>query len=759
MYSPLISWSRSVYLAGIVLALVLLIPTAWFPVQLGKVSVFALCLAVSVLLFVWGGGVRGLMRAHGIYAALATALLPLAYGVSWLFSIDPPLALLGAGLDTDTIAFTALASLSFILAFAHFRTLRTLRIFLVVLGFALAAAALFQCVSILFGASLPSVTDRSVNLIGKWNDLGLLVGLLIVLVLARLELSTASARVGAGGAAGLVVLGGLLAFVNFSLAWVLVLGAAIIIGLVSYISRRDEARLPKLSIGVGVLAGVCLIFGAAFNTVLTSVFPVSSLEVRPAAGTTIALIPQAHGGSLPRFVVGSGPNTFGGQWLMHKPAEVNQSQFWSLDFNVGYSTLTTALITVGLLGALAWILPLLLVLGGVVRAMRRSILRSEDRGAALSVALAALFGFAILALYAPSQNLILLTFALSGAAFGFLWRQGQVSADEQPLRRPEQLAMLVVVAALVALSVWAGATAARRLASTIYVNYGRLALESGDARSAIAWSRSAARIEETSAALLLGIDAGVGRLSQLAQATTSSTALQTEFASVAQDTLALGARAVAITPRDYRIYVSVASAYDLLAALKVEGAYQSARSAYQLAAERNPTSPAIPLIVARLEAGQGNTQQTEEQITKALTLKPNYTDAILFVVQLAVANNDILTATRAAEAATQTAPGVAPIWFQLGLLYYAGGDTEKAIPPLEQAIVLVPDYANAKYFLGVSYYAQNKTAEAIALFEELQRTNPDAVEVGLILANMRAGKDAFDGIPTQQPPQTTPITE
>ena len=52
MYSRLHTWSRGLYLAGIVLALVLVIPTAWFPFQLAKVAVFAVLLLGAAVLFV-----------------------------------------------------------------------------------------------------------------------------------------------------------------------------------------------------------------------------------------------------------------------------------------------------------------------------------------------------------------------------------------------------------------------------------------------------------------------------------------------------------------------------------------------------------------------------------------------------------------------------------------------------------------------------------------------------------------------------------
>ena len=259
-------------------------------------------------------------------------------------------------------------------------------------------------------------------------------------------------------------------------------------------------------------------------------------------------------------------------------------------------------------------------------------------------------------------------------------------------------------------------------------------------------------------AMRLMVDAGVQKLSQLAQATNSTPALQAEFTALVQDTLARGTRAVQLAPDDYRGYLALGAVYDLLATLRVEGAYQSARATYDAAAERNPTSPVIPLLTARLEATQGKLAETQKSVERALTLKPNYTDAMLFVVQLAVAQNDLPTAIRAAEAAAQTAPGVASIWFQLGLLYYAGNDMGRAIPALERALVLVPDYANAKYFLGAAYYAQGRKQEGIALFEDLQRTNPDAAEVVAILENMRAGRGAFSGV-QNNPPQQAPVAE
>src|SRR3989344_2862471 len=128
MHTRLGRWSRNLYLASMVLALVLVIPAAWFPFQLGKVALFALLLVPVVILLSAGGGVRELLKAHGAKAAFLVALLPLTYVVSALLSSNKWVSFLGASVEVDTVLFVTLGFLAFILAFNFFRTLRTVRV-------------------------------------------------------------------------------------------------------------------------------------------------------------------------------------------------------------------------------------------------------------------------------------------------------------------------------------------------------------------------------------------------------------------------------------------------------------------------------------------------------------------------------------------------------------------------------------------------------------------------------------------------------
>src|SRR3989344_936278 len=763
MHTRLGSWSRWLYLAGIVLALVLVIPTAWFPFQLGKVAVFALLLLPAVILFTAGGGIRELLRSQGFRLALLAGLLPVAYLVSWYFSQNPSIGMTGFSVETDTVIFVALGFLAFLLSFGFFQTLRTAHLLTRVVFWGLVVASVFQLIAVVFGTGLltfEAFADRSVNLVGKWNDLGLLVGLLVLMTLTILELSPASGLRRVVTAGFLVVLAVLLGVINFALVWGLILGFSLALALVKFISQKkargqsndpyanaSPSIIPWYALAMSAIAVIFLFLGTSFNTAVTSIFPVSSLDV----------INASHEGSVKEILIGSGPNTFGDVWLAYKPAEVNQTPFWSLDFNVGFSTLLTAFGSVGFLGAVAWLIPLFLVLAALIRAIRMGVLSREERVVATMLGIGALFLVAALVLYVPSQNIILLMLTLCGAAFGFLWRQGRSSSDVPA--KPSRLGGLFAGAfalSLMLLSLWGAGAIARRAVAASLVQSSAAALAAGDYDRGVARAARARGVGENADTLRIGVNAGSLKLEQIAntEATAENTAaLQAQFATLVQETVDLGQRLVALSGFDYRSHLALARVYELLTALNVQGALESSRTAYEIAATLNPTNPAIALALARLAASQNDLAGAETHITKALTLKTNYTDAMLFVVQLSVAQNDLPNAVNAAFAAAQTAPGVAPIWFQLGLLLYAGGDVANAIPALEQAVILVPDYANAKYFLGLSYAAALRTEEATRQFEDIQRTNPDNAEVQIILGNLRLGKQPFEGV---DPPPTPP---
>ena len=758
--SHFLSGSRYMYLAGLVCALIFIIPSVWFPLQLGKVALFAGFLGISSILFVLGGGMRD-FRSGGSRAALLVFVLPLTYLVSLYFSSNRSVGISGYAVDADTVLFVLLCSLSFIFSFTLFKTLRAARMLLWVVSATAAFAVLFQYTAVLFGTTVipfQIFADRSVNLVGKWNDLGLLVGLLLMLLLLVLEFVPMTHVRRVLGFVLLAALALLLAIIQFPLMWWVLMVLCFLLALWSFVSKRLDVERHWLRnvpwipvIGAGV-SGLLLLWGATVNTGLTSVFPVSALEVRPAFSSTLDITRAAHGTSLQEFLVGTGPQTFSQSWLLYKPMEVNQSPFWNLDFSVGFSTFATALASVGVLGALAWLIPLALVLLGLLRALRSQHLSAPEKVVALCLGTSAVFLWTAMLFYVPSQNNILLSFALAGAAFGFSMKKSQTESTPTQLSRVSQLGLVLVCVCVVGLVLWSGFVAGRRLVAQSYINQGAVEMSKGGLDQALALAAKAQKIEPISDSYRLAVAARTAKIQQIASIKSPTEEDQVKFKAEIEKVIPDGQRVVAIAPQDYRGYVALARVYDLLASLGVGGAYESAKDNYERAATLNPSSPEIPLLLARLAAGHSrDLRPIEVHLSKSLTLKPDYTDAILFLVQLNVANKDIPNAIKAAQAAVRSAPGVPSIWFELGLLYYTAKDVKNAAPVLEQAVKLQPDFANAKYFLGLAYAAQNRAPEALQQFVDLEKTNPDNQEVKFILDNLRSGKSPFENA---QPPVT-----
>lgn len=763
-YTRFLSWSQGLYVAGLVLGLLFIIPSPWFPLQLGKVTIVAVFMLIAAIFFVLGGGVRSLLRDKSPHLVLLAALLPLSYILSYLLSSDRSVGITGYALEGDTIMFVLLAYMTFVLGVGMFRSLWSTRILLLGITGAAAFAAAFQGVVILFGTSiLPGVfSDRSVNLVGKWNDLGLMVGLLLLILLVAYEFTVMSMRrkIVIGVAAVVCVL--LLAIIHFPLVWVLLLAFSIGIALWAFVTKRPSdyrnymAMVPWVPVAGILISGILLLWGTVVNTGLTGVFPVSSLEVRPSMSSSLNVVKAAHGSSVSNFLVGTGPQTFGEEWLSHKPTSVNQSLFWNLDFNVGYSSFITALGSVGLLGVLAWLIPLVLALLALVYAFRSNTFTERERLYTLYLASSAIYLWGGILFYVPSEVVILLAFAVAGAAVGFTFSKRATHAEPVVEHAPTSVMRVGFIAASILIILILGVTGqsfTRRYVAEAHTNEGILELQQGHTDTALVFAKKAQDTEKTGDSLRLGIDAGLARLQQLAQTGATPTPQQLkDFAAQAQLTIPQGQEAIQLNPKDYRVYISLGRVYDFLNTLGVSGAYENAKQMYQTASQLNPTNPQIPLLLARLEAVKGNLPGVQAALQQSLTLKPDYTDAILFVVQLNVAQKDIPNAIRAAAAAVQSAPGVPSIWFELGLLYYSAGDTANAIPPLEEAIKRQADYANAKYFLGLSYAAQNRAQDALQQFLDLEKTNPDNQEVKLIIDNLRAGKPPFTNA---QPPVTT----
>lgn len=752
-----------------------IIPTPWFPFQLAKVALFLVLIAASAILVAldaWRNRTLVIVRPRIMWAVLAYLG---AVFVAWLLSQNPAASFIAEGTENDTLFFTVVLTAMFLLAAALFRTGEPVRTLFGALFASGVIVALLSAVQLAFGpgtlgeAVFPAASS---NVVGRWNDLAVFMALVACASMLSIDLGRIRGRMFIGALVAFVLSIALLVIANLTVVWWALLGAAAAGGVLSYLYSRNAAalapgsllsRIPFVSVAVAVVSGVFLIWGAAISSPINAALSINELEVRPSMDATVEIMRVTYAQSTFTTLFGSGPNTFTEQWLIHKPAEVNFSAFWNLDFTAGAGAIPTMFTTLGVVGGIALLLiPLLLVMSLWTLA-RRIDVEPSMRAAASVSALVSLFLFGIAFVYPVSQLPFILAFALAGVHAGLVGasRVSTLSLLQapQPISRYFGLAALVL---LVAVPVATAGIAGARFLSSLYLGQALSAAGAPDLDRAEANAKRSLAIRETDDALRFLANIQVARAQAAVASTESTQEARTEgFQTAVAGAVGHARAAVALAPRDYTNWLALARIYEALIPVGVEGAYQSAQQTYVEAIRRNPRNPGLYLSAARMEGAAGSEQSLRDAVTQALTLKPNYTDAVLLIVQLEIAKNNLQGAIAASMAAVQTAPDNAGLWLQLGLLALNANAPADAAVAFERALTLIPEYANAKYFLGLTYYQLGKTAEAAGLFSELAAANPDNAEVALVLANMRAGKAPFAGSAVENPtrPANPPVPE
>ena len=531
--------------------------------------------------------------------------------------------------------------------------------------------------------------------------------------------------------------------VNFKPAMVIL--AIFAIAHTAFIFRTTHKKQVS-SISVSVATIVLIIFSSSLGTFLSTHLKISNLDVRPSFSTSVSLVGQAWKSNA---LLGVGPNQFSNLWNQNKPVEVNQTNFWSVGFQNGYSSFLTWSAELGIVGTLALLLFLFIFFSVGFRSTR------------ISLPLFSLTAFLwlITFVYAPGIVVLSLTFLLTGIFAATIYLDTQVKS----ISLHGMYKFIPIVLILVALG-GAYFTGKKIQASFLF---NRAALEANT-------NLEAAGNHLIKAALVAPADvywrsvSGI-YLNQvqtiLGQSTDSiSEEVKSNLQANVSNAIAAAKNAVALDSKDYLNWFSLGSVYESLARVGIAGSQDSANEAYNNSAKVAPTNPALPLALARLSLIAGDSKTALEQINQSLTLKTNFTDAYFLKAQIEVAEGNPAAAISSVSSAAASDPTNAGLLFQLGLLKYQTNDYIGATEAFEAAVQIVPDYANAKYFLGLSYYKLGRIENSILQFEEVDVTNPDNQEIQLVLSNLRAGNDPFTGAkpPIDNKPedrQSPPIDE
>jgi tetratricopeptide (TPR) repeat protein len=680
----------------------------------------------------------------------------------------------GTGAETTTsFELLVLCVLTYLFAIFFRTNIRIMYVFLACFGSAF-FVFLFQIIHLIvptvtFAGMLPL---KTANVIGEWSDLGIYSGVIILLSLLALEKIQRQAI----GIVGRRMLYGFLAVSLFFYSVALSSGSWAILGFLTlflsiffFFQRThhstEQVRVARtwLATPTFFVAALSLLFifvGSSVNATLFELLHIPPVQdVRPSWAGTVDVYQDiaAEGGRA--AIVGVGPNRFFVPWQRFRPVEVNYTPWWSVDFNEGVGTIPTSLITVGVLGFLGWIVFLLTFFAMGVRVLRTSYARLDMFGQYIIVASFVCALYLWIAAFVGTVSTVpyVLAFLFTGLLYGVLSANALVQVREYAYHSDPQKGFTLTVVLLLLLGCTAGFwyhAVERTRAQFAY--YGALVqLAQGDLEQADAQLQQAIALAPSDASYRSLSTISTYRAKQLLSRTDlPADELRQQFGVAFRASIAYANDAIKIDSENSLNWITLGGAYAVLASFGVENvsgdAYVQAKQVYERAANVNPFNPQIPYLVAQIALLNGNLDDAEQYIQKALSLKNDYADALVTYSHIQDKKGNTEQAAALMEQAFSVDSSDPEMLFQLGYARYKNGNYEGAASILEKLLGSIPDYANAKYVLGLTYASLDRTDDALKEFRDIERTNPERTDVTKIITNLQNGAPPLSEVPSKK---------
>jgi len=749
---------------------ILVVPLAAVPFQFTK-TIIALIGAVILI----GAFVIGVLRSKTIsvpYAPLVISLglLPVAYFVSAVFSSHQASSFFGYLFEGDTFGFILAGT---VMAFGVFLSIKNQKtifsslFWFLISGWVILIFQLFQTVVAPL-AGFTVFASPVTNLIGRWNDFGLFIGLLVSLVLVifvSVPLSKIQKNILFLTLALSIFF---LVLVNFTLVWSLVGFVAFLLFVFSLtrsqlIPQRDPETDSGAFIGsmpsgiVLTVAIVFLIFGNSLSSPFQNIFGLQTFEVRPSFAGTQTILEAVY---QENPVFGTGPNTFQNEWFLHRPAEIVATPFWNVPFVAGFGFIPTAFVTGGLLVGLFWIILILSFFYTVYRAL---IGQGEQKGASSFLIATAGVGtlFLIIAhlFYVPSTSLTLVMFLFLGLFLASLKGTSALHTRDITFTQNRSLGfasvflVIILMMGTLALLFFAG----RLFLSALFYEQAVSAFSQGDIPRAETKAQRSLSFAVTDRAYRILSLSSLSRLSSIVATGATDSASQDQFRSTLTNAITSARQALAYNSNSFENWMAEGAVYGAIVPTGIDGAYDNAIAVYGEARKRNPMTPEVDYRIAQIEAANGKRDAARTSAEASIALKADYTPAILFLGQLALDEGNLNQAIRSVESALVFEPQNTLILYQLGVLRLSNSEYTLAADSFEKALAINPNYANAQFFLAEAYTFLKKPTEALSLLENLIVSNPNDQNLPALVGALKKGENPF--VQNVPPPQDPTVEE
>ena len=747
--------SFNVFVGTIVLAIVFFLSPAFLPFMAVKTLIIALGVLISFALYCVSRiqGHKLSVPLHPV--VILGGLSAVTAVVASLFSVSAVNSFMGVTFDQYTGGFLMLILLGGFLTVLLARSRERIAVILSAITGCFVLVALFHFIRIISGLfnypllSFGIFTSQTSTMVGSWYDLGILSALVFIVSFFVLEMNISkmlpTTRRLMSITIGLCVVSFIsVALVDLYLIWVGIALTTLFYAIYRIIVARTiegsfTKKVPYFAIVIFIVAAGFVWKGQVIVSGLVTSLSVNYAEISLPWQSTLDIAASTIKTSP---VLGAGPDRFAEQYLLYKPKTINSTQFWNVTFPNGSSFLLTSLVNEGLIGFILWILLMVWLLVAGFRIMRNPPQAIMSRATLGTTYIATFFLWTMLVLYNPSHAILFITMVMTGlfiAALateqahehshiakmrvfeihGIHWSAGE-SEGAKAGRASLIVLYILLLCAIGFLFVYVKDTIAQKhFQSGVNASIiGDIAGARSSFNTALSFKKS-----DTYYQALAQIDAfDINSIISTTQ-TGSSSALAT-IGALINEGIGYARSGQAIDPANVNNYIAEGDISEIATAISVPNAYENSKAAYIHAIRLSPLNPATYLSLARLEYLHGSTSSAVADISAALQLKPDYTDAL----------------------------------FEAGVLSYNGGDYRTAASAFQSALKVDVTYVNAEYYLGLTFARVNDVTNATTIFDDLAGKYPQNTTIAAILASLKSGKSIFN-TPTQvENVESSPIT-
>jgi hypothetical protein len=346
----------------VVLLPVFCLPFTSIPIETSKGLLLVVGLALCVISWSIARFLDGKIVLPKSWLLVSGLGIVLVFLLSALISGNAEVSLFGTMFDVGSFWFIFSAFVLMLMCSVVFRTPKQAKIVLLWTILSSAVVLIFQTVHLFFPAklSLGILAEKTTNVLGSWNSLGLFAGFSALLFLLVIEFFPISKLEKILLEIFILLAIFVMASVNFPLVWIL-LGVSSLIIFVYKVSTtlnknteevEEKRHFPIVSFVVVMIALMFFMSGQFLSSYIPARLNISNTEIGPSFGATMSI---TKGVLIKHPVLGIGPNRFGEAWALYKPLAINNTQFWNTSFDSGSGLLPTLTATSGGLGILAFL--------------------------------------------------------------------------------------------------------------------------------------------------------------------------------------------------------------------------------------------------------------------------------------------------------------------------------------------------------------------------------------------------------------------